>query len=701
MALTTNIVLVGNPNNGKTSLFNALTGLNQKVGNYAGVTVDKKIGTCTIETIKYNIIDLPGTYSLYPKSSDEFVAYDALFDTNLNTKPDVIIILADASNLKRNLLFATQIIDLGYPVILALTMVDIANGKGIQININELAIQLGVPIIPINPRKGKGIITLKKQIALSAATIANYKYKPFWQSNLLAPEAQQQMQQLFPNLTNYAHLHLVLGHSSTNFLDLATHAQVEYITTTYPISKTKLQGQEVIQRYALINKAMRTSVREVDPLQKEIRTAWLDKFLLHKIGGNIILLLVLFLLFQSIFWLASYPMDWIDVLFAKGTNWLSSVLPQNLFTNFLINGLIAGLGGIIVFVPQIMILFGLITILEDTGYMARISFLTDRLMRSVGLNGKAAVPIISGMACAVPAIMGARTIENKKQRLITILVTPLTSCSARLPVYTILIALVVPNTILLGFISLKGLVMMGLYMLGFLMALLTAKLLDIFIKVKDKGMFLMELPIYKAPRWQNIGITMVSKAKVFLQDAGKIIIVISLVLWAMCNFGPSAERNVIENKYNLLQIQNPTQNFDADKNQELIATSYAGHFGKLIEPAIKPLGFDWKIGIALIASFAAREVFVGTMSTIYSAGSADVEPLMKKMEQATFEDGSKVYTPATAISLMLFYVFAMQCMSTLAIVKKETGSWRWSLIQFIFMGALAYLSSLLAYQMLK
>jgi ferrous iron transport protein B len=702
--ILSNIALVGNPNSGKTSLFNALTGLNQRVGNFAGVTVDKKTGDCTLPNkTKVNIIDLPGTYSLYPKSGDEFVAYQAMFDTNITEKPHAIIVVVDASNLRRNLLFCTQIIDLGFPIIVALTMVDIAGKKGIVIDTDALSIQLGVPIISINPRKNKGITELKKQVQRTLAAVANYKYRESIPNLSLAPDAIGAVKKILPHLSDYACLHVLSDAAGDASLPSNQAAALQSVRQLIPFNKTKIQAAEVMQRYAYIKQAMKGSVIEDDPLKKEMRTEQIDQILLHPIWGNFILLFILFLLFQSIFWLASFPMAWIDGAFSNGTAWLMQHLPTNMLTDLFVNGLLAGFGGIIMFVPQIMILFGLITLLEDTGYMARISFLTDRLMRSAGLNGKAILPLISGMACAVPAIMGARTIENKKERLITILITPLMSCSARLPVYTILIALVIPRTNYWGFISLQGLVMMGLYLLGFVVALLIAKILDVFIKIKEKNIFLMELPIYRAPRWSNIGITMFQKAKIFVHDAGKVIIVISLVLWVLCNFGPSTKRQQIKDKY-ANQLAADTSNTIANQQSaELLEHSFAGIMGKQLEPIIAPLGFDWKIGIALITSFAAREVFVGTMGTLYSVGSADdnPKPLMQKMMEAKNAKGQKVYTLATGVSLLLFYVFAMQCMSTMAIVKRETGSWRYALLQFAYMEVLAYLFSLVAFQLLN
>jgi ferrous iron transport protein B len=699
-----NIALVGNPNSGKTSLFNMLTGLNQRVGNFAGVTVDKKIGQCMLATNqKVNIIDLPGTYSLYPKSGDEFVAYDALFDINFDARPNVIVVLVDASNLKRNLLFCTQIIDLGLPVVVALSMADIAAKKGTIINTSMLGIQLGVPIIAVNPRKNKGIGELKKQIANTLQFGSQFRIREIIDSKALAPAMIDGVQKIFPHLTPYACLHMVSELDNVRFVTEEQKQQIVHLQSIVPFNKTKVQAAEIMQRYAQIKQAMKVSVVEDDPLKKELRTEQIDKLLLHPLWGNLILLVVLFILFQSIFWLASFPMQWIDSLFSVGTTWLSSILPNNAFANLVINGLLAGIGGIIVFVPQIMILFGLITILEDSGYMARISFLTDRLMKSVGLNGRAVLPLISGMACAVPAIMGARTIENKKEKLITILITPLMSCSARLPVYTILISLVIPNKNYLGFINLQGLVMMGLYLLGFLMALVVAKVLNIFITSKQKSIFLMELPIYRAPRWYNVFITMLSKAKIFVKDAGKVIIIISIALWALCNYGPAKDRQAIEDKYVSTIATDSNNVAQLQKSTEMLEHSYAGILGKSIEPAIKPLGFDWKIGIALITSFAAREVFVGTMATLYSVGNDgdNTLPLMQKMRDAKNKKGEKIYTLATGVSLLLFYVFAMQCMSTMAVVKRETGSWKYPIAQFFYMGAIAYLFSWVAFQILS
>jgi len=695
-----NIALVGNPNSGKTSLFNSLTGLNQKVGNFPGVTVDKKTGNTALDN-KTNavFIDLPGTYSLYPRRADEWVAYRVLMDADEDIKPDIILLIADASNLKRNLLFCSQIIDLKYPVVIALTMMDIARKKGIEIDVEGLERELGVPVIPVNPRKNKGIDQLKKSLLQTSRRQFVPSKFDFIANKELASNAISNVQQFFPQLSDYASIHYLINHENFPLSD-AMQESIEQIETDHKFNPTKTQAEEIMQRYTRIKQVMQQNVIEPDPLQKKLFTEHLDNILLHRVWGYAILLGVLFLLFQSIFWLAQYPMDGIDWSFSKLRELLNNVLPAAWWSDLLVNGLLAGLNGILVFVPQIMILFGLITILEDSGYMARISFLSDKLMRKVGLNGKSVMPMISGFACAVPAIMSARNIENRKERLLTILVTPLMSCSARLPVFTILIALVVPNTYFLGFLSLQGLVMMGLYLLGTVMALIVSNVLKFFVKFKEKSFFILELPIYRAPRWKNVGITMVEKAKIFVTDAGRIIIIISLLLWFLSSYGPPGRMNELDKKYATLQTQTAPENKVAltkQYNAEKLQNSFAGILGKSIEPAIKPLGYDWKIGIALITSFAAREVFVGTMATLYSVEENDNSTLKQKMESAKREDGTKVYTLPTALSLMVFYLLAMQCMSTLAVVKRETRTWKWPAIQLAYMTGLAYLMSFVVY----
>jgi len=698
------IALVGNPNSGKSSLFNTLTGLNQKVGNFPGVTVDKKAGITQLgPQLNGVIIDLPGTYSLYPRREDEWVAYRVLMQQDKQVVPEMLILVADASNLKRNLLFVSQIIDLKIPVVVALTMLDIAKQKEITVDIPELERELGVPVIAVNPRKNKGILQLKKAIEQTANHLYKAPLRDFINNEALAAPAIDDVKKLLPQLSSYKAIHYLINHESFT-LDGNTQQQIEDIEATHQFNHTKVQAEEIVQRYQKISHILKQAVSEPSVLQKTMFTEKLDNILLHRRWGYLILLTVLFILFQSIFWLAEYPMTFIEWSFAQIGAYVSNVLPEAWWSDLFVNGILAGIGGIVIFVPQIVILFGLISILEDSGYMARISFLTDKLMRKVGLNGKSVMPMISGFACAVPAIMSARNIENKKERLLTILVTPLMSCSARLPVYTILIALVIPKKMFLGFVGLQGLVMMGLYLLGVVMALVVSYIARWFINIKEKSFFILELPMYRSPRWKNIFITMVEKAKIFVFEAGKVIMVISLILWALSSFGPGNRMQLVEEKYNQLAVAEPgNKELNKQKGTELLENSYAGIMGKAIEPVITPLGFDWKIGIALITSFAAREVFVGTMATLYSVEDDGEDSLMlrEKMQQATYSDGSKVYTVASGVSLMVFYVFAMQCMSTLAIVKRETKTWKWPAIQLVYMTGLAYIMSLIAYQLLK
>jgi len=699
------IGLVGNPNSGKSSLFNCLTGLKQHVGNFPGVTVEMKIGDAKIDDDLWaEFLDLPGTYSLYPRRDDEWITYEVLMNEEHEEHPDIVVVIADASNLKRNLLFVSQIIDLKIPVVVALTMMDITRKKGIEIDIPGLERELGVPVVPVNPRKNKGIPQLKKilsQLARHPAQANNRNFVPdaYWGRGTV-----QAIREKLPDLSEYQALHLAFNHEKLK-INPGVKAIVTDAIKNIPVNKPLSQAEEITDRYARIKTIMHQTVVEPDPLQKNLFTDKLDNILLHRKWGYIILLAVLFLLFQSVFLIAQYPMDWIEMGFASLSSLLSRTLPETWWSDLTINGVLAGLSGIMVFIPQIMILFGLITLLEDTGYMARISFLSDRLMRSVGLNGKSVMPMISGFACAVPAIMGARNIENRKERLLTILITPLMSCSARLPVYAILIALVIPNNRLAGFISVQGLVMMGLYLLGLLMALLVSYIARWFINIREKSFFILELPVYRSPRWANILQTMISKAKIFVFEAGKVIMIISLVLWGLSSFGPGNRMKDVTARYDQLQSQPGADKTQLHKelNAARLENSYAGILGKSIEPVIRPLGFDWKIGIALITSFAAREVFVGTMATLYSVGEQDENNLRlrDKMKAALRNDGTPVYTLASGLSLMIFYVFAMQCMSTLAIVRRETGTWKWPIVQLVYMTGLAFIMSLLVYQLLK
>lgn len=700
-----NIALVGNPNSGKSSLFNVLTGLNQKVGNFPGVTVDKKTGVAKLtDELSANFIDLPGTYSLYPKRADEWVSYKVLLRQDETVLPDMILLVADASNLKRNLLFCSQIIDLKIPVVVAFTMMDLAKKKGTQIDIPGLERELGVPIVAINPRKNKGITALKKAVEQAADKLQPSGNRDFIDNAQLAPKAVEAVKLLVPATGSYMAIHYLINHEHLSFPAEMQH-KIEQVEADHKFNPTRTQAEEIMQRYARIRHIMQQTVVESDPLQKSLFTEKLDNLLLHRTWGYLILLSVLFLLFQSVSWIAQYPMDGIDWAFGKISGWLTNTLPAGWFSDFFINGFVAGLSGILVFVPQIMILFGLITLLEDSGYMARISFLTDKLMRKAGLNGKSVMPMISGYACAVPAIMSARNIENKKERLLTIMVTPLMSCSARLPVYIMLTGLVIPSKLYFGFLSLQGLAMMALYLLGTVLALVVSWVMKWFIKSTERSYFILELPVYRNPRWKNVLYTMVEKARIFIFDAGKIIMLISLLLWALSTYGPPQKMKEITATYEQKIKTSPDKEEELlkEKNAALLRYSFAGRLGQGIEPVIEPLGYDWKIGIALITSFAAREVFVGTMATLYSVGDAEANDatLRQKMAAAIKPDGTKVYTLATGLSLLVFYALAMQCMSTIAIVRRETRSWKWPIIQLLYMTGLAYLLSFVVYQLFK
>jgi ferrous iron transport protein B len=697
------IALVGNPNSGKTSLFNALTGLSQQVGNFPGVTVDKMLGKLSLnKEHKALLIDLPGTYSLYPRREDEWVAYKVLMGADQEVKADLVLLVADASNLKRNLLFCSQIIDLHIPVVMALTMNDLAVKRDIYVDAAGLSKELQIPVVVVNPRKNKGLTELKKVLLETAAAGVSPAIddQHFYDARTEVGAPVEEVKKLFPAISDYAALHYLINHESFPLSNHEQHA-IENIEKEFAFNPTKTQAEEIVNRYAHIRQVLKKHVSEPNPIEQKKFTEKLDTLLLHRTWGYLILLVVLFLLFQSIFWVAQFPMDFIEWAFQQAGSWLSVQLPQAWWSDLLINGFLAGLSGILVFIPQIMILFGLITMLEDSGYMARIGFLSDKMMRKAGLNGKSVMPLISGFACAVPAIMSARAIENKKERLLTILVTPLVSCSARLPVYTILISLVIDNKYYFGFLSLQGLVMMGLYLGSGLMALLMSYLIKSFIKIKEKSFFILELPIYRPPRWKNVLVTMIGKARIFVTDAGRIIMMISLILWFLSSFGPGKEIATVNAKYEQLIKESPASESQLNKqwSTEKLQHSYAGHLGQTIEPLIAPLGYDWKIGIALITSFAAREVFVGTMATLYSVEETDNNSLREKMAAAKHPDGSKVYTLPAAFSLLIFYMLAMQCMSTLAVVKRETKSWKWPLFQLGFMTVLAYGMSWLVYQL--
>jgi ferrous iron transport protein B len=646
------IALLGNPNTGKSSIFNLLTGLRQTIGNFPGVTVEKKSGSLKVSGEEHLITDFPGVYSIYPRTKDEEVVYSALTNRQSLEFPDLAIYVVDASNLERNLLFFTQLYDLNIPMVMVLNMWDVTSKRGIELDLDKLQKRFpDVQIITTNARIGLG-----KNRILDAI------------KNVIAKERIEKI------ITNYA------------------PASKENIT---------IQEEEAKERFKEIKKI----IAEVEVSKKgktDNISRKIDRILVHPIFGYLIFISILLVVFQFIFSFASIPMDMIDGLFVSLSNRISDIMPKGMLTDLISQGVIPGIGGIFVFIPQIALLFFFISILEETGYLARVVFIMDRIMRPLGLNGKSVVPLMSSAACAIPGIMSARTIADWRERMITILVAPLMSCSARIPVYTLLISLVIPNKKVLGILNLQGIVLLGLYLLGIIAAIVVSLILKQFIGKREQGFLLLELPSYRSPRWSNIGINILEKVKVFVLDAGKIILAISVILWALATFGPSnqmknSERNLVQStEYKLLSPTEKQQRLASVK----LESSYIGIMGKSIEPIIKPLGFDWKIGIALITSFAAREVFVGSLATIYAVNddSESNLKLIEKMHQEKSNNGKYVYNFASGISLMVFYVFAMQCMATLAVVKRETQSWKWPIVQLVYMGFLAYFGALISFQ---
>lgn len=747
MSKSINVALIGNPNTGKTSVFNQLTGLSQKVGNYPGITVEKKEGICKLPRgVKAHILDLPGTYSLNTTSLDESVVVELLLNKKDKDFPDVAVVVSDVENLKRNLLVFTQIKDLKIPSILVINMSDRMEKKGISLNISLLEELLNTKVALVSSRKGTGIDGLKQLIA----DYKNISAEPNLDTTVIAPEYFEKLRKTFPKEDLYK-LWIVIT-QDVNFMPIEKKAVKDSssFTTKSKAELKRLQQKETILRYQFINKVL----KETYLIDRNAAKGWrasIDRILTHRVFGYLIFLFILVTIFQAIYDWSSYPMDFIDAQFAAASEWIKTTLPPGVFTNLLAEGILAGIGGIVIFIPQIAFLFLFIALLEESGYMSRVVFLMDRIMRPFGLSGKSIVPLISGTACAIPAVMATRNIENWKERLITILVTPFITCSARLPVYLIIIALVIPEGRFFG-LSYQALTLTLLYLIGFGAAIFSAMILNKILKIKSRTFFVVEMPSYKMPLFKNVFYTVVEKTKSFVYGAGKIILSISIVLWFLGSNGYSSDFNNAEeivtqkietigfDEYNQEQIQKELNSYrstvmpeasDATnsemalamrdslqikklslenkaRNQEIasykLENSYIGTIGKSIEPLVLPLGYDWKIGIAVLTSFAAREVFVGTLATIYSVGNdeEETETIKERMASEINPKTKKsLFNLASGISLLLFYAFAMQCMSTLAIVKRETNSWRWPIAQLIFMSVFAYIVALIAYQVLK
>ncbi len=649
------VALVGNPNTGKSSIFNYLTGLNQQVGNFPGVTVDKKTGRLDLGNgQKAEVIDLPGTYSIFPRSTEEAVVYEVLSQKSNSSHPDIVVVVVDATNLERNLLLFTQVYDLGLPVIIALTMSDVVGDQYPAVDSGAISSAFNsTPVCIVNGRTGNGINELKKTIV-----------------------AQPQK-------------------GNTIF----GKKPIESIA-----GDTDAQAIDATQRYNLIRKTLQSINNKNAKKDAHSFTTKLDRILIHPIWGYAIFISILLIIFQFIFSIASFPMEWIDGAFLHFSKYTKSILPEGVLTDLLAEGIIPGIGGVAVFVPQIALLFFFLSLLEESGYMARVVFIMDKLVRPFGLNGKSVVPLMSSVACAIPGIMATRTIKNLKERLITIMVAPLMSCSARIPVFTLLIALVIPKKFLWGVFNLQGLCLLAMYSLGIISALLVGAFMRVFMKTKERSYLIMEIPPYKFPRWRHVFINLWEKVRIFVFDAGKIIVAISIVLWALASYGPGERMEKA-----LAQVEKPAvQTIDSDQiyerqlNAVRLENSFIGILGKSIEPVIKPLGYDWKIGISLITSFAAREVFVGSMATIYSVGEdfeEDKSLTERLRSEINPETGKPVYNLASGLSLMVFYVFAMQCMATFAVVKRETASWKWPLIQVVYMGVLAYIGALITFNL--
>lgn len=697
------IALLGNPNTGKTSVFNQLTGLRQKVGNFPGVTVERKNGTLKFhDKSEASIVDLPGTYSLFPTSLDEHIVLNILTNQSDLDYPDVIVYIADINNLERHTLLLSQIIDLKFPIVLALNMNDVAIANGIFVDTLKLSALLDLPIVSVNGRTGDGIESLKNEI-YQLDLSKKKSTKSFYS---LTTNEQQLAENILHDLSlKNSNTALLVAHQYKKipFLTSTQKEKINTINNKYQFNSINNQLDEIMQRYnkfvPIINQVLDKQIALGNSFTDKI-----DRFITHRYFGPIFFFILMLIVFQSIFSLSSIPMNFIDQQFSNLSTFIQHNFASNLFTKLISEGVIPGISGVIIFVPQIFILFFLISILEEVGYMSRAVFMFDKLMQRFGLNGRSIVSLISGGACAIPAIMSTRTISNWKERLITIMVTPLISCSARIPIFAVLIGFVVPKVKILGFLNSQGVVFMFMYLIGIFAALISAFVLQKILKSIEPSFLMIELPAYKLPHWRNVFFNVLEKVKSFVFGAGKIILVVSVLLWFLASFGPDFKMKEAENTAIIESslLNHTKEQTDLNIASKKLENSYAGFAGKIIEPIIKPLGFDWKIGIALLTSFAAREVFVGTISTLYSIGKdANNQTIHQKLRSQLNEFGKPVFSFATALSLMLFYLFAMQCISTLATVYRETKSLKWPVIQFVYMSSLAYMVSLIVYQLLK
>lgn len=702
---TFRLALAGNPNSGKSSIFNYLTGLRQKVGNFPGVTVDRKVGPYKLPNgTNINLIDFPGAYSFYPTAQDERVVVETLVQPLSDDFPNAVLYVADITRLEKHLLLFTQLQDLNLPIALVLNMADMAAANGRSVDSKKLSNTLQAPVLVVSSHTGEGMNRLPTLIhELVETNQAAKDNTPFYQTSPQEQVLTSALASAFPAHNDYQRLLLAHHADWLSFLSATEQETIQAAREKAGFKALSHQVEETMARYDKFTPIVQRSIQQSDQQGSQL-TAKVDRWLTHPVLGPIIFLTLMLLVFQAIYAWAEYPMGAIEWVFGAATDAVKAILPTGWVSDLITDGILAGLGGIVVFVPQIAILFFLITLLEEVGYMARAAFMFDRVMQAVGLNGRSLVALISSGACAIPAIMSTRTIANWKERLITIMVAPFISCAARIPVYIVLIGLVVPNVTVGGIFNAQGLVFMGLYLLGIAAALLTALAMKYIVKSNERSFLMLEMPEYRQPLLRNVGLTVWEKVRAFVVEAGKVILVISMILWALASYGPANDMADAESRAATVTA---TQSLTQEESDNLVASyrleaSYAGHLGKWIEPVIRPLGFDWKMGIAIISSFAAREVFVGTMATLYSVGSEDESTVRERLANEVDPDtGEAVYNFATALSLLLFYVFAMMCMSTLAVVRRETGSWRWPIIQFLLMTGIAYLSSLLVYQWLQ